>query len=317
MLEDKKQNYYLDVIMKIARYGPDTEEKSKRLSSLLTKYEKYCYKKKIESFNEISLKKVYYPLENLSFIIESKPEIFELDEQEVKEAWNHLLYVLDNGGGISSEEAKLLLDWSVQKARLVLGRNINILNDSLNGSCGYSQMLTLIPFIKAGVKTTINNAKFFTKNGPAHSFGTVTFPIEENEKIIDKQFLIDATYRQFFTTLRCNEGRYYSSRFPGRVSPDSGYYMIKYLDGRNIATEILKKGYIELTEEVLKKYASSFIAERLNIYNRRKIFEIIKNVNYYDLKRILEEKQEEFDYDEEDIEDALKEVDFPISSYQL
>ncbi len=317
MTKEEELNNYIDTIIKFAKYRPDTEENAKELAELITKYAKYCYDHNIEDYNKEAREKGYGDIENLSFIIESKPEFYELDEKEVSDAWNHLLEVLDNGGGISKEEADLLLKWSIEKARNVLGRSRGLMNNSLTGACGYSQMLTLAAFLKAGVKTTLNNTSYFVKNGPRHAFGTITLPIETNGIVEEKQFLLDATYRQFFTTLRCNEGRYYSARLLGSTGPDSGYYMINYLDGKKIATEILKKGYIELTPEVLTKYASSFIAERLNITNKDNIYEIYKNIKYEDLLRVLNEKQEELEYDEEEIEEALEKVDFPKSSYTL
>ena len=59
-------------------------------------------------------------LKNMSYIIDSKPEIFEMDEDAVRSAWEHLLEVKDTGGGITEEEARLILDWAVQKTRVVL-----------------------------------------------------------------------------------------------------------------------------------------------------------------------------------------------------
>ena len=36
-------------------------------------------------------------LKNMSYIIDSKPEIFEMDEDAVRSAWEHLLEVKDTG----------------------------------------------------------------------------------------------------------------------------------------------------------------------------------------------------------------------------
>ena len=317
---DEMISKYLDTIMQMAKYRLDTEKNAEILAAWLTEYEKYCYENGIEAFNRIAYDKGIGELENLSYIIESKPEIFDVDEDAVREAWGHLMSVKDNGGGISEEEANILLDWSVQKARTILDRSSRhggIMMDSLTGACGYAQMLTLIAFYKAGIKTTVNNASYFMERGGRHAFGTVTFPIEKNGVVENKQYLVDASYRQFFTTERCNFGRYYSVRNPGNVGPDAGYYMLKYLDGREVATEILKKGHIELTPEVLKKYAFSFMAERLNINNYNKIYQMIGNIKVENLRRILDEKQEEFDFDEEDLDKAFEEVRFPSLNRKL
>ena len=49
-------------------------------------------------------------LKNMSYIIDSKPEIFEMDEDAVRSAWEHLLEVKDNWGVITEEESRLILD---------------------------------------------------------------------------------------------------------------------------------------------------------------------------------------------------------------
>ena len=264
--EDKIKRYAND-ILNYAKNNPDTEKNSKKIAKMLEKYYKYCYKNNIDSY-KVSNGILFNDLQNLSYIIDSKPILLDLDEEKTKEAWNHLLNVLGSGGGISEEEANTLLSWSVGKAREVLGRgDKNILTDSLTGACGYSQMLTLLAFTKAGVKTTINNTSYFSDYSGRHAFGTVTFPIEKDGKVKEKQYLIDATYRQFFTTSRCNEGRLFSLEDKGKI--DAGYYMINYLEGKDIATEILKKGYIELTRDVLMKYANAFIAEGITLNNRK------------------------------------------------
>ena len=319
--EDRERIIQLvDSIVNFARNNPDTEDNSKKLSELYEVYETYCYEHGIPVYNYLSYERGLDNVSNISFIIQSEPEIVDMDEEKVALAWNHLLDTLENGGGITEEEAQLLLTWSVQKTRTVLfdtNKDFGGNNKSLIGMCGYSRMLSLVAFNKSGLKVTINNTSYFAESVSRHGFGTITLPIEKDGIVEEKQYLLDVTYRQFFSTIKCIVSKYYSP--DNRVSscPDVGYYMVNYLDGKEIAKEILKKGYIELTPEVLKKYACSFIVAGLNITDKDRIIQIINEVNIGDLKRIIEEEQEKFGEDEEELEEILEIVGFPSLNHSL
>ena len=48
--------------------------------------------------------------------------------------------------------------------------------------------------------------------------------IKNGEKIEEKTFLIDTTYRQFFTSIRCNEGMYLNKS--NEINrPDPGFFV--------------------------------------------------------------------------------------------
>lgn len=312
LIEEKKL-LYVDAIMDIAKNNPDTIEKSKTLSELLEKYYKFCYDNNIQAYDTKVSEMGFGKLSEYSYIVESEPLIFEINQEQVSSAVQHLDDALKNGGGISTEEAKLLLDWSAQKTRKVLEEqnNVNIKQASLTSYCGYAQALTLVPFQELGVKTTVNNAYKFGEYVSSHAFGTVTLPIEENGNIVNKDYLLDASYRQFFTTARCNEGRYYDLNH--RCSPDCGYYLVNYLDGKGIAEQILKNGYIELTDEVLKKYGTAFIATKLNIDTKNDLVQVL-NTDASTIKNTIENNQVELDFTKDELKKELKVIEFPMKS---
>ena len=257
-----------------------------------------------------------YSPKNLLYIIDSRPEIFEMDEEAVRSAWEHLMEVKDTGGGISEEEAQLILDWSVQKTRVVLDELLrqqgsSIETDSLFSYCGFAQMCSLAFFQRAGLKITINQVKDICLNGPNHAFGTLTLPIEKDGIVKESQYLLDVTYRQFFSTIYCQKKMY-----DGMRGPWAGYYMINHYAGKDIADKILKRGYIEITPPVLIKYLCSFIASTLTEYDENKIDEILEYANYNEFARALEEKQIRFDYSEEKIDEILEIVSPPLGAYR-
>lgn len=302
---EEKKTLYIDTIMNVAKSNYDSKKKSEDLAELLSRYYKFCYDNKIKAYDS-----VLGELENISYIVDSEPILFDVDEEKTTEAVEHLKEALNNGGGITEEEARLLLDWSIQKTRKILSEKseVGIDKDSLNGLCGYCQMLTLTPFQDIGVKTTVNNAYKFGQHVHSHAFGTVTLPIEENGTVTDKDYLLDASYRQFFTTLRCNEGRYYDLNY--KSSPDCGYYLINYLNGKDVANEILKNGYIELTDDALKKYATAFVATKLNIDTKDTLGQVL-NTDLSTLKNTIQNNQTELDFDRDEIKEELKIIEFP------
>ena len=237
--------------------------KHEKLSKVLTTYYKYCYDNNLKSNIDI------FELGPLSYIVESEPLIFEVDENLANNAFKHLQQVIENNkngvpDGLNEAEAELILNWTIQNARKSLAKaEKDFLNSSLTGYCGYAQSMTLLPLMEAGLEVTINNTSLLPGAIYRHAFGTVKVPIKINNKVIFKQFLLDASYRQFFTTAECNPGRYYLHNYD--AGPSAGYYVCETEEGRKFAQELLKKGYIELTEHNAKIYGNGFVCEALNL----------------------------------------------------
>lgn len=88
--------------------------------------------------------------------------------------------------------------------------------------------------------------------GHFHCFNIVTFNVDDEVK----SYLVDCTYRQFFT---------YSEVFFERIGlplnngPSIGAYMMMDEDRIKMAEELLKNGYIEFTPENAKVYFDSFV----------------------------------------------------------
>lgn len=243
------------------------------------------------------------------FIIESAPIFYEIDNDKKLEAIIRLKKALENinngiEDGISLEDAILIVESDVQNVRSQYSTRFDIYNDSLSGYCGLTQALTCFPLLEIGLKITVNNTSKLPDGAFRHAFATCIFPIKDGNHVYEKQFLLDVTYRQFFTTDRCNEEamkRNYDSL--GNV--DAGYFISKSADGIKFAQELLKKGYVELTEENARWYGYGFSCERISLCTKD---DEIKRITSHSGKEYIDsinnpELQEELDYSVEEFEE--------------
>ena len=244
----------LDEIEKTYDTMIESSEKHKRLESLWTSYYQILKREKIESSRGYQL---YLIGENESFITEARYKIPNLDKEKLNIV---LEKVGDNATNFTEEEIHLLLDRVVSYVRgMIRGFGISVEENSLNGFCEIGQVLTIMPFEEKKFKVTKNTANHSFGYPWNHAFGTVTCTVEKDNQQVEKTYLIDITYLQFFTSTRCNEGRYdaleENTMMP--TSPDPGYFLITKKEKR-FAQELIEKGYVELTEEHATIYADGF-----------------------------------------------------------
>lgn len=271
----------LERIMDVYDDNLANDEKHQLLSTLWTKYYKLSEKLNIKLDNAYNL---YLLGENESYIIYQEPERKAIDKDLLEEAINHYKNIKNNNTneGLTLEEIKILLDYVVEYARSKfesLGINLKI--SSLNGLCELGQNLTIMSLEKLGLKVTKNSADVCFNYPFNHVFGTVTFPYQDHDRVVDKTYLIDSTYRQFFTTVRCNEGRYYTEEENTglKVAPDPGYFVTD----KDFAKALMRDGYIELTKENAKKYGEAFYKasiplkeiSKLNIEDKKDYYMLI------------------------------------------
>ena len=111
-----------------------------------------------------------------------------------------------------------------------------------------SYVLSIYP----GYKKT---ARLF--NGSGYHFANVV-------KYENKYYLIDLTYSQFFGSIRNNLERLGLLQMSGC---DVGRFMMMSDQDVNIATNLIRNGYIELNDDILKRYLDAFtISFRNGLY---------------------------------------------------
>ena len=248
-----RKEAYLKTIYQLANEA-ESENKQRKLELLLNEYYLHCFYHGLDcSFHRLR------ELLDKAYIIPSNPQITNINDNEIIP----IVDELEKGNSITEKQADILLKFVVQNARNIMGRDCNIATSSLLGKCGYGQALTIVPFEQIGVNTTINNTFNFPNCNYLHAFGTVSLPIkpdESNSLSYNIRYLIDVTYRQFYSSVTACFGRYFVPYMGTRAknAPMHGYHMIRYPGGKGIANKLLKDGYIQLTPEVLKAYAVCF-----------------------------------------------------------
>ena len=130
-------------------------------------------------------------------------------------------------------------------------------------------------------------------------------PINEDGKIINKRFLIDCTYRQFFLLRNNLISNYINS------TPDIGFFVKESEEETRFAKELLSNGFTDGGKEALSLYLKPFYACSLTM---DKVFKLDKLFNELDILDIVLNRGEEFDYDEEEILSRGMNIELPTLS---
>lgn len=218
------------------------------------------------------------------FCMIHESDCYSIYQEPVRAKWSRDDYIMafsklgiayEKDRGISYEDAIIILDWLVENARKnydMLG--IDIKTNSLNGMCEIGQVCSIMPAEKFGIKVTKNEASCFSF--PLnHCFGTVTLPIESNGNVNDVSFIVDTTYRQFFSSVRCHEGRYYTyeENTGNPTAPDPGYFVTD----NSFAKELMAKGYVPLNSDTAYLYGYPFMMSGVLLGQEKK-----NDINYLD-----------------------------------
>lgn len=284
-MEKEILNNILLGIMEVYNQDLSNDKKHQVLSDLWTKYYKLSEKTGIKLDFAYQL---YLIGESESYIINQEPERFIVNKEELNKAISDL----KNNKDLTLDEIDTLLQASVENARSSFANlGIDVKTNSLNGFCELGQALSLMPLESLGLKVTKNTAKESFGYPFNHAFGTVTFPYNGGEIT----YLIDSTYRQFFTTNRCNEGRYHQEEENTKlkVAPDPGYFIEDEFFARNL----MRNGYVLLTKENATKYGEAFYKASLSLEKQENLNN--SNINYY--QNIISSK-ENYKADKEELE---------------
>lgn len=151
----------------------------------------------------------------------------------------------------SIEECEQTLDYIVNCTRKRLSENHDLTTDTLRGNCISTAFFVGKYCKELGVRCSQLKLDENLKYGMFHHFTIVHFPMPNGEV---KNYIVDCTYRQFFT---------YSNSFLERIgvmkSSSIGAYMMMNDERKEMAEQLLTKGYIEATPEVMKQYFDAII----------------------------------------------------------
>lgn len=268
VLIEKEMKKILEEIKELYTDDNITHEK---LANLWNKYYIFAHTSGIkldEAYN------TYLLGENVSYILDCN---LNYNNDLIKPV--EVIEKVNTNNPLTIDEANTLLRWVVNDTWhnfLKLGLDLN--RNSLNGYCEFGQLNSLYPLEKLGLSVTKNTTEKSFDTYYHHAFGTVTISIIDNDEIIDKTFLIDTTYKQFFTSIRCNNGRYYTKDEDYNVdaSPDCGFFMKTDYE-KEVATKLITNGYILLTSDVAKVYGDGFKKSSIPL-NKSYLFSKIENI---------------------------------------
>lgn len=205
--------------------------------------------------------------QSVSFYYNLTPEVSMPSAQEALSAEKSLHCILEENqnsvlnDGLTSEEADTLLKWMVYKTRKAIANFINITpdtncddpcddnqiantlsEDSFSGYCGYGQQLIGLQAEMLGIETHYHQTSILGLNRH-HAFSTLIIPVKNKEGQIElKNFLVDTTFKQFF-----------QNDFDNR-QPSWGSQLVATKEGKEVALQILRHGYIEMTPKVAQLY---------------------------------------------------------------
>lgn len=222
--------------------------------------------------------------------------------------------------GLDYREAERLLEWTVQNAREHLLGEKEI-TASLQGHCGMGQAITSITLRKMGLEPNILNTNPTISNvATNHAFVTVEIPVKDNEKIENRLYLIDTTYRQFFIReglVPSNKQYVKDKRYGGKVAPLAGYWTLQLPGGKEFAQELLSKGYIYMSERNAKLYGDGFFLEGIERKDFTKVprkKDLITDVDGATYIKSMKNKhiQSGIDKEEKEIEENKINVNTPL-----
>lgn len=304
---EKELNKILDKIENLY-YDDELENKQKELLALWTKYYQ------LSSSYGIELNRAYdlYLLgENISYVLDTKLN-YNKDLATPIKIIDKLKNCIDNNCGISMNEANIFLSWIVNRTWKNLSYfGIDLSRNSLNGFCEFAQLSSLYPLEKLGLVVTKNTAEDSFGYLFHHAFGTVELPIANDDGVTNELFLIDPTYKQFFTAVRCNHGRFYAKEENTGmiVAPDPGYFMKTSIE-KEICKDIIKNGFTLLTEEVAYVYGSGFKKASISLENYG-LHDVISNYDGSFYINMIKNNSKDYCADLSELEEYGFDLDIP------
>lgn len=220
-----------------------------------------------------------------------EPDMTDLSQEKVRNAEISLRIALNEKRGITEENAHLLLQQMVRAQRQIFvdklfGGSIETFSKSSEDlfiQCSTSSFLSgafledlkgvVTPMSTAylsykgdegllsGIAPKSAFAKMTCEDFIGHAFALVVFPVSDTSgQIAEKCYLVDTTYRQFFSSKESHE---FSNDSPKKINLP-GQKIIQSERGREVADSLLKNGYIELGDDVASLYFQSFGLPKMN-----------------------------------------------------
>lgn len=152
----------------------------------------------------------------------------------------------------TEEDCHQALRFIVHETRKDLSRHFDLRSASLKHHCIDTSAFVERLCDKHGIIYREFGLSEDLSPGIFHCFDVVSFNVNGERK----SYLVDCTYRQFFTGEQAFVERCGIPYFEG---PSIGCYMMMDEGRKNMAEQLLTNGYIEFTEDVAKTYFDSMV----------------------------------------------------------
>ena len=153
----------------------------------------------------------------------------------------------------TEEDCEMAVSYIVYKTREQLNDKHNIKSATLDKMCVTSSMIVEEVCDSLGVKHTDFSCDNDLSRGLFHCFNVVSFDLPNGEV---KMYLVDCTYRQFFTYDECFTERI---GIPLNEGANIGSFMMMDEARKRTAEGLLTKGYMEFNPQNIKDYFDGFV----------------------------------------------------------
>lgn len=190
-------------------------------------------------------------------------------------------------------DATAILNWMVAKTRYALIDELKK-SSQFNGNIDCCSLENYCVFANEMIVSLCENNSilayeiilepgFKTNSLLCNGYGKHCFTIV---KIYNQFYLVDCTYSQFFLLKRCLLERI---GVPLLLPNYAGTFMVMKEDRKNIAEEIIRNGFVLLTNDVLKAYLDGFAISYRNglYYEKTQDFSYTTNYSEEDYIRFL------------------------------
>ena len=291
-----KKKQYIKLLETLVKANASKEE----INLVYIAYKKFCFDNKLTDNLDS------HELFGDQLIVDAKIVLDYTSDDKIALIADRLKEAIDNNDGISLEEADILLKWSVRNSfEAICGEDNRIAHMKANEY--YAVAIMAFPFINIGVPVTINNTKYFNEK-TNHPFVTITLPIKMEDAVIEKQYLVDISYSQFFTMADASFANFYDAK-----GPLAGFYVCNTERGKEFACELITNGYVELSIDNARIYGASFFCQSSGINNEND-FTFLMNIDGETYRKIINTKQDELLYSMDTAEFNDIKVKFPALS---
>lgn len=158
---------------------------------------------------------------------------------------------------LTDAEASYFLDYLVYVTRCKVVKDFS---ESFEYKCDLAQSI-MTYYLRRINATTIpcSTQSAIDANVEGHNFNIVKLRVNDE----DRDYIVDATYRQFFLKDNCQDSKFIVINGVVVVSAHPGYFILK--KDYPLVREFLYHGYMEMNEETAKIYGDSFFQTKTNI----------------------------------------------------